>query len=527
MAFRRRRTPRDTGGCALESATVPADAPSPSSRGVRAQLRAELRQPAVLTLLAVLAVGAALRLLLLVQWQPAFLNYPDMGVYLLDAFVDFPFLDPLRVTGYGVFLRGLHVVHGELLFVTVVQHLLGLATALLLYAAMRCAGVRSRWVAVVPAATVALGGSQIRFEHAILTESLWLFLVSVALFGVSVAARISGPGRATVFLAVAAGGLALGLSVPVRITGIVVIPLLVVWLAVAARGAVRMRLALAATFLATTLAPILGFAAWHAAETGTFGLTRNGVMNVYGRVAPWADCTKFTPPAGTAYLCETTPVADRDGHEKYLFAPSPATTRWGLLDYRKPLPPAGAEQIGDWSRAAILGQPTTYLKAVATELRRLIDPAAAPGLAGQEPGWFGRGPADYGEKLEGRDRDPYVEPILAQYYGSNDLPIKRGDLRWLGDYERATVPAPWLMALMVSLTLVALIAVRGPERRAAWLFGPMALVLLVAPVVMSMYDYRYVAPVLGLLAASAAIGGWFAGSAAWRRVRARRQAAPA
>ena len=58
------------------------------------------------------------------------------------------FLDPLRVVGYGVFLHGLHELSATLSVVTLVQHGLGLLTALTFYVTLRQLGVRSRWVAL-------------------------------------------------------------------------------------------------------------------------------------------------------------------------------------------------------------------------------------------------------------------------------------------------------------------------------------------------------------------------------------------
>ncbi|RYG83079.1 MAG: hypothetical protein EON59_13970, partial [Alphaproteobacteria bacterium] len=92
-----------------------------------------------------------LRLLLLAMWRPGFIGYPDTGAYLLDAFDPaYPFLDPLRVVGYGVFIRGLHDLSPNLSVLTLVQHAMGMAVAVGLYLVVRVLGVRSRWAAVVP-----------------------------------------------------------------------------------------------------------------------------------------------------------------------------------------------------------------------------------------------------------------------------------------------------------------------------------------------------------------------------------------
>jgi len=91
-------------------------------------------------------------------------------------------------------------------------------------------------------------------------------------------------------------------------------------------------------------------------------------------VAPWADCQRFTPPAGTRFLCESTPVEQRAGHDAYIFRSSPAVDAYGVAGVAVALPPEGAELIARWSRASILGQPLHYLRAVAYESRRPVGP---------------------------------------------------------------------------------------------------------------------------------------------------------
>jgi hypothetical protein len=469
---------------------------------------AALRPAPVRVLVAALAVGFVVRMALMVQWRPAFIGYPDTGAYLLDAFEPstYPFLDPLRVVGYGVFIHGLHDLSANLSAVTLAQHGLGLATALVLYVALRQLGVRSRWVAVVPAAVVALGGSQVLFEHAILTESLWLSLVALSLLALAVAAR-DELRPLVAFGAALLAGVALGLSVPVRLPGLFALPVFLVWMAFAAGGSKLRRFGLAAVVLVGFVVVVYAFASWQEDKTGRFGLSRNGALNLYGRVAPWADCTKFDPPKDTRFLCETTPVRERSGHDFYVFAGGPASTRFGTGGLTAVLSPEGSRQLQAWSRAAILGQPLTYLHAVLRESRRLIDPDAAAGLPGQTSSGFGLGPQAYPPLLESADRDVNIVPIIAASYPGGGG-VKRSDLSWFHTYEEVTRPHPLLMALMIALAALAPFVTRGSERRAAWLLTPTAFLLLALPVATSIYDYRYVFPLLGFLSGAAAIGGW-------------------
>ena len=46
--------------------------------------------------------------------------------------------------------------------------------------------------------------------------------------------------------------------------------------------------------------PIGGFLRAHEESQGYGGFTGAGYFDLYARVAPFADCAKFSPPAGTA-----------------------------------------------------------------------------------------------------------------------------------------------------------------------------------------------------------------------------------
>ena len=66
------------------------------------------------------------------------------------------------------------------------------------------------------------------------------------------------------------------------------------------------------------------------------------------------------------------------------------------------------------------------------------------------------------------------------------------------------------MALLLLLALLAPILTKAEERRAALFFLSASVLLLVAPILTSEYDYRFTIPAFGPLAATAAIGAWAA-----------------
>lgn len=478
------------------------------------------RSPALWALAALFATGALLRVVLVRQDRPGFLGYPDTGAYLIDATdPGGVFFDPLRIIGYGFVLRVMSQVSSELFTVMVLQHLLGLATAALLYGATRRAGVRSRWAALPAAAVVLLGGAQILFEHAILSEALWTFLIAACVYAV---VRTQAARRAPWQLgwSVAAGAL-FAASMVVRLPSVFFAPVLLAWLAVFAGGGLRGRGRAVLPAVVVALAGLGLFRAEHEEQTGRPGFTRNGVMNVYGRVAPWADCTKFTPPAGTRFLCQPTPVEQRPGHDAYIFRSSPAVDAYGLGGVATPLSPEGAALIAGWSRAAILGQPLEYLRAVAYESLRLVDHDIDPGLPGQAAFGFGQTAAGYPPLLQSTERDVFVDPLVAT--GWPKTGEQRKSVALFEGLEEATRPPPLVFAAIYALLLVAIPAARDPERRAALLFAPLAVFGLLGPVFTSVYDWRYVVPMFGFAAAAAGIGSWAVIVAARGRLAARRR----
>ena len=237
----------------------------------------------VVGLWVILALVALLRLLLLLGWKPALFGWPDAASYIGVSHGDL-FGNELRPAGYPIFLKLLYGLSPSLLLVVIVQHLLGLASAVLLYLAVARTGV-PRVLGLVPAAVLALGGDGIFLEHAPISESLFIFLVAATLYS---AVRSLESDR---LLWPALAGAMLATAATVRVVALPLVPVLCVWLLAAGPRPLRRRLAVAAVGC-VGVAAILG--AYFTAEqraVGHTGLSRNGIWNLYGRVAPFADCS--------------------------------------------------------------------------------------------------------------------------------------------------------------------------------------------------------------------------------------------
>jgi Dolichyl-phosphate-mannose-protein mannosyltransferase len=475
-----------------------------------------LRHDRVLAALAVLlGVGAALRIWFTLVWSPAITGYSDTGIYFDGAYGPLRrvWTDPIRTVGYSIFLRLLHGITPHLLFVIIVQHVLGLVAALLFFLAVRrCGGPRG--LGLAPAAIIALGGDELFLEHSALSDALFIFLLSVMLYCAIRAAH----GR--LWWALGAG-LSAGLGVWDRDAGMAMVAVIPLWLLFSTGRPTRRTLAVGALSLVAGLVTIGAYIEWREAASGLSGLTTNSAWNLYGRVAPWANCSKFTPPRGTRALCEATPVSRRNyptqsshkprSSEYYIYDPeSPAYKLLGPAYFVSKHPHA-AELLTKWSEAAIVGQPLEYLHAVWLDTIRLFDPNhhSYGDYSPDEMIAFMLGgfPANSG-------KNALVEYWQQALYPHDPRP-HRGNIAPLKEWERLTrVDGVW-MAILLALCLAGPWLLGGRARTLAprarsgmVLFGLSALTLIFFPILVKGYDYRFMISAFAPLLAAGALSAW-------------------
>ena len=124
-----------------------------------------------------LAAGAFLRLLTILGYPGALWFWGDSFVYLGASLRPQPNLS--KATGYSFFLRALLPFH-SLTLVAIVQHLMGLSVAVMIYVLLRRNGVSKTWSAVATLPQL-LDGYIIEDEHMIMTETLFTFLLMIAM----------------------------------------------------------------------------------------------------------------------------------------------------------------------------------------------------------------------------------------------------------------------------------------------------------------------------------------------------------
>ena len=459
------------------------------------------RSPAAWTAVTLALAGLGVRIWASVGIWPASLRTHDTAAYVRAAHLGLG-KDPLEPTGYSIFLRVAHAISAQLAFTVALQHALGLASGLLLFLAVRRLS-GSVWIALAGAAVIWLSADQIFLEQVLLSETLFVFVLMVAMYAL-VASRDS---QSYVWPALAGGAI---VALPfVRGVAVPMVPLLGLFLLYAlwrVRGAWLRRAGVA---LAGALLVVAGYSAVRHHDTGSWSVsTQGGGWALYSRTAQFADCTKFKPPAGTRPLCETTPASQRLSVDTYSWQPqSPAIRTFGE-------PPRGSRQLAEFGLAAIEHQPGDYAHAVLIDMERYVDATAGD----PKPGDFS-GPGSLGFASAGKP-DPEAEREVRSYYSG--FRLHAGSAHALSRYQSVLRVHPWLLALLAALSLCGVLFARGMLRFGAVLFAVSGLALLAIPALTTSTTWRYSIPAAPLLAAAGAIGAawlWPAVATALARVR--------
>ena len=447
---------------------------------------------------AALAAGAGLRLLALLGYPGALWFAGDSYVYLGAALRPRP--DQSKTTGYSLFLRALEPFH-SLTLVTGVQHLMGLGVAVMIYLLLRRSGVSPRWstAATLP---VLLDGFVIEDEHMVMAEALFTFLVVLSMLLILWRTRVRWP------VALLAGLLA-GYAVDVRTEGLPVLVLFPVALLIRGLredGSWRCRnwrAWLAAAVMAAGCAvPVLAYAAWFGSWNGSWSLSRADGFYLWGRVSSFAECPVIKPPADELAICPSGPPSSRTPPGDYVWhAPQVHRIPGG------PVSAANDALLRDFAIRAVEAQPLGYLHAVLGGLALSVEwprhpypdagtvyyyyfhltPQAIPAHHSWIPGGTAYSDAvQYGHAIPSRVVRPFA--IL------------------IDGYERVFYTYGPLFGLIMLTGLGGVIRiqrVRGRPPRLAWSprAGSMlpwvtAVVLLVFPIAVADFDYRYLLPVL-------------------------------
>jgi hypothetical protein len=268
-------------------------------------------------------------------------------------------------------------------------------------------------------------------------------------------------------------------------------------LALAAPGSARRRVRSAAAAGGVAMLVIFGYAVVQAQVTGYWGYERQAAWNLYGRVATFVDCSHFTPPAGTRFLCPSEALGHRLAPTFYQYGRStPAVQRFSG--------PARAPGYANallqrFSIAAIEHEPIAYAGAILHGLTFFISPRPGEGYT----------PESIREALLEPAGVKSIQPSLTTYYPhSRGYTGRSAAVHPLAFYESHTRIQGPLLILMLLAALIGTPLLPGRVRAPAILFTLTAMFSVTLAVAGNSYDARYAYPAFGPLAAGAALGAW-------------------
>ena len=481
--------PAPAAGLADQPATAapPAGSATAPPAGRLAAWTAVLRQHWLATALVML--GVILRLMAQFAYRPA-LFYIDSVKYLYDSQGNDP-------EGYKGPLRAVLAV-GDLNVVAAVQHLTGIAMAIVIYRLLLRRGV-SRWLAALAMAPLLLDAYQLQQEQTIMPTTL-----SEALLVAGFAVLLWRPK--TTWRAVLVAGLMFGTAAIVwQAAEALIVPAAVYLLVVG--GGWRQACGRATVMVVACAIPILAYCTGSYILTGNFFLSHSGVTSLYGRTAAAVDCKTIKLSAAERKICPD--AQDQAMGSDWLQFGSPSPVQ---ADYRA-LPRAEVDTlISGFNRAVVTQQPTRVLDAYGRDVFKLF--AVTRHTESGDPPisrWQFQQSFPY---LTPHATKPEVDSVTRQFGGG--LPaVWRPVASFLRSYQLDGGYTPGPLLLLLTLTGVAGSVVALMRRRldeatqqlalAAFLFFVMgAAILLVSDVFV--FSWRYQLQALVTLVPAGVLG---------------------
>ena len=449
----------------------------------------------------VVAAAFLIRAVVLLAYPPI-MWFNDSFNYVSDAISYIP--DEVRANGYPFFLSLALVPWHNVYPVALLQAAMGMAMGIAIYALLRRRGL-PWWGAALPAVPVLFDVFELQLEHMITADTLFTFLVTVAL----VLCCWRDKPSVTVM---AVAGLLVGYATLVRSVGE---PLLIVFIV-----AMLIRRAGWRQLLALTLAgvaPLAGYMIWFHGSYGKFALTESQGAFLYSRVSTFAECSKIKPPADLRFLCDPTPPYRRPPSQEYLWANNEL---WPDNTVETPLMAAYGQdnafrftarasgQMTQFARQAILAQPGGYLHAVYADVvhtfawNRQPDPGNKIGNGNGPPFRFSNSPVTPPWWVEPTATDQTANALHKQLTGDLGGRLAQPSVYhpWAGfvqGYQSAVYLPGTLLGLIVLIGAGGVIGRWRPRPGQPfggivllpWLIGA---VLVVFPPMTAGFSYRYV-----------------------------------
>jgi hypothetical protein len=308
-------------------------------------------------LLVALGIGTVLRVIVQIAFTPAFIH-SDGPLYL--NFIDTFKPGPQHPVGYPLLvLAPLSWITRAVGPVAAAQHLMGLATAVLVYALLRRWGVR-RWPATLAVYPVLFDSMQLTLEHSILSDVFFDLVLTLAVV------VLCWNRRPTVPVALVAG-LLLGVCVTVRLVGEPLVLAGVVFCLFVGQGW-RNRVTTAVALAIGFGLPLAGYATWYHHYHGVYALSQFTGKALYIRTTTFVRCHRLTVPEYQRVLCPRA-APDLRKDPTYYAWHDPRT----LPKLRPPSGTSDDEAMREFALAAIRAQPVGYVRDVTRDFMLNFD----------------------------------------------------------------------------------------------------------------------------------------------------------
>ena len=446
-----------------------------------------------------LLAGAAIRVIAMLGYRGP-LWTPDSTRYIADAV----HLQPgtVRPSGYSVMLWVLGPLH-SLATVVAVQHLMGLAIAVVGYALLRRSGLPG-WGATLAMLPVLLSAYAVQLEHFVMSDTLFALLVMIA-----IALVMWWP--VPPLWACALTGLLLAGAALTRSEGLPLLVAFVLFLVIRFAGW-RRTLASVVLIVAAFAVPMAGYATWYHSVYGKYELSSSTGAFLYAGVATFADCGQMNPPQAERQLCVNVPVSKREWPDYYIWS--------GPLS-RLPGGPFGAEanRLGkNFALAAIEAQPLAYLRTVGSYFWMNFRPPPSSNSSDAATRNRAMHLQEFMFPTSPRPAPPGTDRVFTQYDPAGPaLHITSPYAGWIRAYQRyVIVPGPLLGVIVLAGLAGLVVAWRrfGGLALLPWLAG---LCMLLTPAALAESYPRYLVADVAPLCVAAALGIWQIAEAVRRR----------
>ncbi|MDT5027872.1 MAG: hypothetical protein QOE61_4298 [Micromonosporaceae bacterium] len=473
--------------------TAPARQTSAASRAFVAAWLERIRQFGSLAfgqhlgITILVGIGAALRIAVMIGYQPALWFGGDSGVYIRQSKLLVPPIDPFRPTGYTLFLKILWPTH-TLFSVVALQHLMGLAVVVAAYIFLQRRGL-PRWLSCLAVVPLLFDALQVSLEQFILVETLFT-TVLVASFLVLLWHRVP-----TTLVCIISGALFFGAWF-IKPLALPLFPILVVYLLLRRVGWRRIT-----GFSVAFLIPYVIVQVLVSGHTSVYGSNSSAI---YGRAASIADCDRLTLTAAERKLCPG-PGQRNMRPDWYIWATDAPGAKYRGASSAYPA-------MRGFAIAVFTTQPGDYFRQVGKEL-------AAHFVPGIDLGWSYGCLRERGGSLPATARDtrPIGQQCHPQLASANfddrsnpsaTNPPATPLTVALHGYSVAVRTSPVVVSLATLLTLLAFFIRRRGQwwlARDAGMLMVSGLALIVLPVLVGMYEARYALPALPLVCIAGAL----------------------